>query len=157
MKNVIITILSILVLGLGCFIVYDKVINKEEKKDNKDTSAEVIEKSDNKITQQDLYGTYSWAKEYTNEYGNKLNLKINLVLNPDGTATYEASSGYEAESTRGSYIYENNEIVYTREYYNYENGSNDKYDDELSKKETFKVIDKNTLQNTYNQVTELKK
>ena len=31
MKNVIITILSILVLGLGCFIVYDKVINKEDK------------------------------------------------------------------------------------------------------------------------------
>ena len=34
MKNVVITILSILVLGLGCFIVYDKVINKGEKKED---------------------------------------------------------------------------------------------------------------------------
>ena len=28
-KNVVIIILAILVLGLGCFIVYDKVINKD--------------------------------------------------------------------------------------------------------------------------------
>ena len=34
MKNVVITILSVLVLGFGCFIIYDKVINKEEKKEN---------------------------------------------------------------------------------------------------------------------------
>ena len=34
MKNVVIIILSVLVVGLSCFIVYDKVINKEEKKEN---------------------------------------------------------------------------------------------------------------------------
>ena len=34
MKNVVITILCILILGLSGFIVYDKVINKEEKKDS---------------------------------------------------------------------------------------------------------------------------
>jgi len=44
MKNVIITILSVLVLGLSCFIIYDKVINKEEK----EQSDTVSEKS-NKI------------------------------------------------------------------------------------------------------------
>ena len=33
-KNIVITILILLVVGLGSFIVYDKVINKEDKKEN---------------------------------------------------------------------------------------------------------------------------
>ena len=36
MKNVIITILAILVLGLGGYLVYDKVIDKEEKTPTED-------------------------------------------------------------------------------------------------------------------------
>ena len=43
MKNIVITILSVLVVGLSCFIVYDKVINKEEN------SGDNVEKSSTRI------------------------------------------------------------------------------------------------------------
>ena len=50
-KNVVITILAVLVVGLGCFLVYDKAINNtEEKKENsleKDTTSQKEE--ENKI------------------------------------------------------------------------------------------------------------
>ena len=58
-------------------------------------------------------------------------------------------------------MYENGKIIYTREYYyGAEYDTNSKYEvgsDEL-KYETFNVLDKDTLQNTYyEQITELKK
>ena len=114
--------------------------------------------NDSVITKDMLYGTYKWSKEYTNEYGSNLKLNVTLVLNEDGTATYNAGDGYSAEATKGTYKFENNKIVYTREYYNYPNQENSKFDDDNNKTEFFKVIDKNTLQNTFNdQLTELKK
>lgn len=42
MKNAVITILAILVVGLSCFIVYDKVIKTDEKKENNN---EVVEQT----------------------------------------------------------------------------------------------------------------
>lgn len=43
-KNIVITILAVLVVGLGCFIIYDKVIDKNEKKDN-----DVVEKEEKNV------------------------------------------------------------------------------------------------------------
>ena len=44
MKNVVITVLCILVMGLGCFIVYDKVINKGQKNETDTNSISMNDK-----------------------------------------------------------------------------------------------------------------
>ncbi len=178
-KIIIIVVLVLAILGLGGYIVYDKKNNenkiteyknqindlekqvkdlKKQIKEYKENSEKVESpKTNDEITLKDLYGTYKWEKSYTNEYGSKLNLQIQLVLNPDGSATYDAGSGYEAEQTKGSYIFKDGKIIYTREYYNQDNGINDSYTNP-DKTVTFTVVDKNTLQNIYyDQTTSLKK
>jgi len=174
-KTIVIVVLALAVLGLGGYIIYDKVVNKENEimeyknqindlekqvKDLKNKeNAEKVEspKANDEITLKDLYGTYKWWKSYTNEYGSKINLQVQLVLNPDGSATYDAGSGYEVEQTKGSYIFKDGKIIYTREYYNQDNGINDSYTNP-DKTVTFTVIDKNTLQSIYyDQTTSLKK
>ena len=154
-KNIVIIILSVLVVCLSVFIIFDKTINKkdetvEPKEEKKETTEESISVSD-------LYGTYKWEKKYINEYGNELNLKVSITLNTNGSAEYKASSGYDYESTKGKFVFKNNKIIYTREYYNYETSNNEPFSGG-SAEEVFNVIDKETLQNTYyNNTTELKK
>ena len=151
-KNIFIIILAILVLGLGGYLVYDKVLDKNVKEEVKEESVKQ-EEENKEITLESLYGTYTWEKKHITDSGNELDLKIKLVLNSDGSATYNASNGYEEEATKGSFIYENGKVIYTREYYNYsDNNGQDTdeiYSDNNSKTEIFMVIDKDTLQNTY--------
>lgn len=131
----------------------DSLLNKENNQTfvsvNK-ANLKYMNETTNELSVDMLYGTYTWSKKYTNEYGNEINLNVKLVLNSDGTATYNASNGYDAEATKGTYKYENKQIIYTREYYNYDNQENTVYNDNNNRIETFNVIDKNTLQNTYN-------
>lgn len=172
MKKVVV-LLIIVIIGLSGYICYDAFIKNDEVKELKEEINSLKQKNtklkeENKqdktdvednvqITVSDLYGSYSWEKPYTNDLGNQLKYTVNLVLNSDGTATYLAGNGLDAEQTRGTYIYNDGKVIYTREYYNYENGQNDVYTD-TNKTETFIVINKNTLQNTYyNQTTTLKK
>jgi len=161
-KNVVIIILSILVLGLGGYLVYDKVLEKEETNVNNKNEEEIVEQQYDEITIEELLGTYTWVKNRTDEHGNQIDLKITLVLNSDGTATYDASDGYSYEATKGSYVYEDGQIIYTRKNYNYRDESNtvvngDVYE-ENNQNEVFIVVDENTLQNTYrNETTQLKK
>ena len=156
---VLVIIIAILCLFVG-WLLGEKFSNKESEL--LDNSTSNTEKKYDKITVDMLYGTYTWEKKYINDFGSELNLKIKLVLNSDGTATYNATSGYEEEATKGTFIYENGQIKYTKEYYNY-NGTNGQnydevYTDNNSKIETFVVIDKDTLQNTYyNNITSLTK
>ena len=154
MKNAIIVILSLLVIGLGSYIIFDKVTGKNVNSNNN-----IKETENEEYSIDNFVGIYSWSKKYTNEYGNELNLNITLKLNSDGTAEYKAGSGYAYESTIGTYkLVDNEKIVYTREYYNYDNQEKTVYDDLNNKVEEFTIIDASTLQNTYyNQKTELKK
>ena len=139
-KNIIIILLVIVIAILSGVIVYSKIVDKEETLNEEQLSEEV--------TPQMLYGTYTWEKAYTTEDGKQLDLKLKLVLNSDGTAIYNASNGYEEEATKGKFVYEDSKIIYTREYYNY-NDSNEIYNDTNNKIEKFEVIDKDTLKNVY--------
>lgn len=132
------------------------ITNDDNQSANEIEELDLNDDSDDGIITVDmLYGTYNWNKNYTNEAGNDINLKVILVLNSDGTANYEASDGYSYESTKGTYKYENNQIIYTREYYNYPNQDNSKFEED-NKVENFEVINENTLQNNfYDQLTEL--
>lgn len=158
----VIIVMFLVIVGLVVYIVMnsadkkEKVDNKEEVKEENNSIVEETETSD-EIKEEDLSGTYYWEKSYVNEYGNEMNLKVKLVLDSDGSATYDASSGYDYESTEGTFIYNEGKIIYTREYFNYDGGSKEKYTDS-NKTVSFSVIDQNTLQHTYHEnVTELKK
>lgn len=171
-KNIIIGLLVVIIVILAILVVLfatntltfnfgnnsDKLESSNEIADEENKDETIEEKN---ITIEDLYGTYSWNKTYTNEYNNTLNLKVKLILNADGSATYEAGDGYSYESTKGTFVYENNKIIYTKEYYNY-NGTNGQENDSKytdgNNTETFIVINENTLQNVYrDQTTSLTK
>ncbi len=158
-------VLFLLVLGLGGYIIYDKVLSTkethiEDNSTNDDKSNQEINQKN--ITLANLYGTYKYDYEYTNDYGNKVHLELELSLNSDGTATYLESDGYVADKTRGTYTYENNKIIYTRQYHVASNiDSANSVDTEYTDgnpTEIFTIIDENTLQNTYrDQTASLKK
>lgn len=173
-KNTIIAILIVIIIILSILVILfaTDVITLNSTNNKQDSSNEVIkeekkeveveeENNNESITIIDLYGTYSWEKTYVNENNNTVNLKVKLVLNDDGSATYDESDGYSYEATKGTFIYENNKIIYTKEYFNY-NGTNGqdtdlKYTDE-NNTEVFMILDKNTLQSVYrDQTTSLKK
>lgn len=156
--------LIVILIGVIGFLIYTKSSekNKYVKTINKlEDQVRVLEKENkklkqesdpNEITASKLVGTYNWAKKVDN-----FDLKITLVLNSDGSATYKKSSGSETEMTKGNFIYENDKVTYTKEYYNDDKNKGKDYIGD-KKTEVFNVIDKDTLQNIYyNQTTELKK
>jgi len=159
-KGIVIGILITVVVIATIYLIlsFTNVVNFSSKSNSKDSKNGIVLPNGNSITLDMLIGTYTWSKNYTNEYGNNIKLNVTLVLNADGTATYNASDGASYEATRGTYKLESNKIVYTREYYNYPNQENSKFDDDNNKTEIFEIVNKDTLQNTFNnQVTELKK
>lgn len=151
----IIIIMFLIIVGLVVYIVLNNNTNKDvEQKEEVGTSENIVEEEnkedkekEEELKLSDLYGTYSWQEDYTGVNGNGGNInltrKIKLTLNADGTALYEASTGMDAESTKGIFTFENGNITYTRQYYNYDN-SNTEYTGG-QKTEFFKVVDKNTL------------
>jgi len=153
---IVLLVVVIFILTILCVLFATDTItfNSKTTKNNNDvedknTTTTNNGEEDNKIDISMLYGTYTWSKSYTNADGKEVNLNIKLVLNSDGTATYNASDGYESEMTKGSFVYQDMKVIYTREYYNYPGQENSKYDEENSKTEIFNVVDKNTLQNVY--------
>ena len=73
----------------------------------------------------DLYGTYYGEKEHPN---NKLfTHKVELTLKENNEATLHQSDGASSSFTTGSYKCENNRIIYTPLYYDYENQEKSKY------------------------------
>lgn len=149
-----IVILCLVILGLVVFIILDnnkknEIEQKEEVETSENNTNVEEEKNEtnsdenSEIKVSDLYGTYNWQENFTTDTGVSLTRRIKLTLNSDGTALYEASDGMSAESTKGKFTFENGYIIYTRQYYNYDN-SNTEYTDGV-KTERFKVVDENTL------------
>ena len=103
-----IIILILLVLGLTGYIVYDKVLSKEEVP-TEEINVEVTEKGENKKNIfKDIIGKYYYsdgiypcgAEEYTE-----------LVLNQDGTFKYNRSGACaEGERMEGTYALTENKI-----------------------------------------------
>ena len=148
----------VILLGIYLIIGPEKIKNFFTNNGSNDIMEPSSLVTENFVVNDSLVGTYKWNKNYTNEHGNNINLNVTLVLNEDGTAIYEAGDGYAFEATKGTYIYESDKVIYTREYYNYPNQENSKFDDENNKTEIFEVVNNDTLQNTFNnQVTELRK
>ena len=61
MKNVVITVLAVLVLGLGGYLVYDKVVDKKDK--NVENTQNVNKSSDTEKVQKSLYSFLAYDKD----------------------------------------------------------------------------------------------
>ena len=84
MKNIIITILVILVLGLGGYLVYDKALVKEEKNDT-NVEDKVEEKT---YTYKDVAGNYYYEQDAGIKEMPGLMDHFGLILDEDGTFSY---------------------------------------------------------------------
>lgn len=86
-KNIFIVILLVLILGLGGYLVYDKVLVKEEKDDNVEEKLE--ETADEKVyTYEEIAGKYYFEIEAEIKEMPGLKDRFYLVLGNDGTFTY---------------------------------------------------------------------
>jgi len=87
MKNVIITILAILVLGLGGYLVYDKVVNnnKSEVSNNENTNEVLEDQVNNDTNNSNIISKY--VGTYVGEKG-----KDYITIKEDGT--YEFVKAY---------------------------------------------------------------
>ena len=116
-------VLIIMVLALGGFIVYEKVLNKNNNViDNNNKVNDNIKPDDNKTECKldtslvsKFIGTYTYEGEYVEKYKNlpsNATVYEKLVLNEDGSASASAGNvragGYEAE---GKWYISNNELI----------------------------------------------
>lgn len=132
--KIVLVVLIIMVLALGGFIVYEKVLNKNNNViDNNNKVNDNIKPDDNKTDCKldislvsKFIGTYTYEGEYVEKYKNASgeelskyeNLPSNatayekLVLNEDGSASASAGNlragGY---STEGKWYISNNELI----------------------------------------------
>lgn len=108
-KGLIITIiiLCLAVVGLGGYIVYDKLLQKDDNTNDKDNEDDENEKE---YTMAMIAGKYKFSKKLADP-----TISIELTLNEDGTASLIAGDGYAAmEVTEGTYTIVEDEITYTR-------------------------------------------
>ena len=102
MKNVIITILAILVLGMGGYLVYDKVNTKD------DNEIKVESTNNNKTENTDVVKTNDFDSKYVGTYkgekGNDL-----IIISEDGTYKFvksytDAKGNVETKESNGLVI-----------------------------------------------------
>ena len=100
MKNAVILILSVLVIGLGSYLIFDKVINKKESKtiDNNSTVA-----SNN-------YAYDKIAGKYVLENSDVSNLSSILYLKNNGMFVYDQGNDYSHAGRIGNYIINDDKV-----------------------------------------------
>lgn len=132
-------------------IITGNTINEDDQNTvNSNSTSENSNQTTDENSSNNIEGTFSWTQNYTSESGENVTYQLVLRLHSDGTAEYSESDGMSSGETRGTYVYTNNQITYTRLYYNYEDNNNTEYTDENSKTVVFTVVADNTLQTTFN-------
>ena len=110
-KNIVITILVVLVLGLGCFIIYDKVIDKKDKNEN--LVEEKIENKDeeknDKITEFDVPITDTYAFG-VNNYSSGSTIEFYILNN--GKLYYKIVKDWITDQSSDVYTYDYNSASY---------------------------------------------
>jgi len=98
----------------------------------------------------EIAGIYKWEKDKVNIY---------LTLNENGTAYIHAYSSHGlGEKTRGTFILEDDKIIYTRFHTNLVEDNWIDFNPNLfrasiSKREIFEIVDSNTLRRTKDSIT----
>lgn len=115
-KNIFLVVLVLLVIGLGGYIVYGKVVDKD--KESTDSKVEV--KENTTTTKEETVKKYTY-KEIAGNYYFETDAKIAdmpgamarfyLVLDERGTFNYRYTNGNSPMGILGNYIIENNKIT----------------------------------------------
>ena len=100
MKNTIIVILSVLVIGLGSFLIFDKVINKEESKTIENSSTNANNQITNESTQTNTNCEPIIDAAYIGTYVGEKG-KDKIVINEDGTYNFTRTSSVETRASSG--------------------------------------------------------
>lgn len=111
MKNIFMTVLIVLVLVLGGYIVYDKVIsnNEEEKTVEKEENKEV-EKEEVTYSYKEIAGAYHGSVAVEIEDWPEAKIGYTLYLWENGTFSYRWAMNAHG-TIHGNYIIEDNKIV----------------------------------------------
>ena len=112
---ILIIILSVLVGGLGSFIVYDKVLNKDTNVGDTTNENKVEEnttnENDNISKEDNYYGTYT-VKYYENTNEDiKANKESSLTLNTDNTFVFNYNACAGMIDVKGKYEIKDNKII----------------------------------------------
>ena len=112
---ILVVILSVLVGGLGSFIVYDKVLNKDTNIEDTTGENKVEENptnGNNNISKEDkYYGTYT-VKYYENTNEDiKANAESSLTLNSDNTFVFNCNVCAGMMDVKGKYEIKDNKII----------------------------------------------
>lgn len=108
-KNIFIVILLVVILGLGGYLVYDKVLVKETEDADVEEKVEVLEEE--KIyTYEELAGNYYYEKDAEVEEMPGLMDRFYLVLGKDGTFTYAHRRDTQS-GVIGNYMIDGNVIT----------------------------------------------
>ena len=112
-NNGLIVILILIILGLACYIVYDKILSKEPTNDNGiiDNNGEVVDDNEEETTVVGYYKAGSLAGSEKTEGSNCVTpgtREINLLS--DGTFISKYSSGCDSAKQEGTYTINGNKI-----------------------------------------------
>ena len=112
-NNVVTVILVMLVLGLGGFLVYDKVIDKDVEKGSKEeVKVEQTKKEEVKeYTYKDLAGNYYFETDAKIASMPGAMARFWLVLDEKGTFNYQYSNGNAPSGLLGNYYIEDDKII----------------------------------------------
>ena len=112
LKNIVIIVMAIIILLLGGYLVYDKIMNKEENDKLQQNQQEEKENTDNcaKTAAPKCYGTYYKEVSGTYENGISYNYKTTYVLKEDGTFTADFGG---VSGTQGTFVINDNTISLT--------------------------------------------
>ena len=110
-KNIVIIVMTIIILLLGGYLVYDKIINKGENEKQQENKSEEKENIDNcaKVLPK-CYGTYYGESSGTYANGISYNYKYTYILKEDGTFTADFGG---ASGTKGTFVINDNTISLT--------------------------------------------
>lgn len=100
MKNTIIIILSLLVIGLGSFLIFDKVLNKEESKTIESNNPATDNQTIQEVTQTESKCESKIDSKYVGTYVGEKG-KDKIVINEDGTYNFTRTSSVETKASSG--------------------------------------------------------
>ncbi len=167
-KNIVIVVLIIISISLAVYIGYytysanknyqTKIKSLEKRNSKQEKEIEKLNKKIKEINKRnkctnskynlyELYGDYEYKLPVTLYNGAKVVHMVEISLKPNGIASVHESDGMAADFSRGTYICDNNKILYEGNESDYDN-NNSKLDN--IRKIEIVIIDKNNLKYTFN-------
>ena len=128
---IILLILSYIGIGVLSFISFNEMKKNEEKrieiknlKEKMTKDSRQLETYKCKFNLDNIYGSYYGEKKHPNN--NSFTHNVELIIKENNEAILHQSDGATSDYTKGKYSCENNRIIYTPMFFDYENQKNTK-------------------------------